>query len=107
MAFDVFLISARDLSPLGRWLMRVRVMAAATIYLFDFMFRGMGEFFRQDGILTFRTWVRFLKFALVSPGVIRRILGRYLLWYAPGFHPWWSDDRALVARAEAMIALPV
>jgi len=106
VAFDVFLLSASALSPLARWLLRVRVMAAATFYLCDFMFGGMAEFFRQDGILDFRTWVRFLRFVFVSPGVIRRIFGRYLLWYAPGFHPWWSDDRALVVRAEEMIALP-
>jgi predicted metal-dependent hydrolase len=107
VAFDTFLLAARALSPFARWLVRLRIMAAATFYLFDFMLRGVAEFFRQDSILTIRTWVRFLKFAFVSPGVIRRILGRYLLWYLPGFHPWWSDDRALVAQAEDMIALPV
>lgn len=106
VAFDVFLLSTRALPAVSRWFLRVRVMAAATFYLFDFMLRGMAEFFRQDGILEFRTWMRFVKFAFVSPGVIRRILGRYLLWYFPGFHPWWSDDRAFVARAEKIIALP-
>jgi hypothetical protein len=79
-------------------------MLAATFYLFDFMLRGMGELFRQDGIATPGTWLRFLKFAFVSPGVIRRILGRYFLWYLPGFHPWWSDDRNLLNRAELLIA---
>jgi hypothetical protein len=104
VAFDTFLLAARSLSSFARWLVRVRVMLAATFYLFDFMLRGMGELFRQDGIATPGTWLRFLKFAFVSPGVIRRILGRYFLWYLPGFHPWWSDDRNLLNRAELLIA---
>jgi len=32
------------------------------------------------------------------------VLGRYFLWYLPGFHPWWSDDRALLSKAERLIA---
>ncbi|HEX4078353.1 MAG TPA: hypothetical protein VHX61_05715 [Rhizomicrobium sp.] len=31
---------------------------------------------------------------------IGRILGPYLAWYAPGFHPWRRDDRALIAKSE-------
>jgi len=104
VAFDTFLMAARARSPFARWLLRVRVMLAATWYLFSFMLHGMAELFRQDGIASFGTWLRFLKFALVSPGVIRRVLGRYLCWYLPGFHPWWSDDRALLNHAELLIA---
>jgi hypothetical protein len=104
VAFDTFAFAARSRSPLARWFLRCRVMAASTFYLLDFMLRGMAEFFRQDGIASCWTWMRFLKFALVSPGVIRRVLGRYFLWYLPGFHPWWSDDRALLSKAERLIA---
>ena len=104
VAFDTFLVAARLNSPTRRWFVRVRVMLAATFYLFDFMLRGMAEIFRQDGIASVGTWFRFLKFAFVSPGVIRRIMGRYFLWYLPGFHPWWSDDRALLNEAELLIA---
>lgn len=104
VAFDTFMFAARSRSPLARWFKRCGVMAASTYYLLDFMIRSVQEFFRQDGIASFGTWVRFLRFAFVSPGVIRRVLGRYVLWYLPGFHPWWSDDRALVARAEQILA---
>jgi len=104
VAFDTFMLAAGSRSPVVRWSLRVRIMAASTFYLFDFMLRGMTELFRQDAIASGRTWIRFLKFAFISPGVIRRVLGRYVLWYLPGFHPWWSDDRALVSRAEHLIA---
>ena len=105
VAFDTFLFAAHSISPPARWALRCRIMLASTFYLLDFMLRGMAEMFRQDGIASFGTWMGFLKFAFVSPGVIRRVLGRYLLWYLPGFHPWWSDDRALVEQAENTIAL--
>lgn len=106
VAFDTFLLAAQSLSPVSRWRLRCSVMVASTWYLFDFMFRGVAEFFRQDGIASLGTWLRFLKFALITPGVIRRVLGEYLRWYAPGFHPWRKDDRALIAEAEVALAAP-
>lgn len=104
VAFDAFLVAARALSARDRWIVRVRVMLGATFCLFDFMLRGMAEMFRQDGIASVGIWFRFLKFAFVVPGVIRRISGHYFLWYLPGFHPWWRDDRDLVNEAERLIA---
>ncbi len=106
VAFDTFLLAARSLSPRARWTLRASVMVASTWYLFDFMFRGVAEFFRQDGIASARTWLRFLKFALITPGVIRRVLGEYFRWYMPGFHPWRKDDSALIAAADEALAAP-
>jgi predicted metal-dependent hydrolase len=104
VAFDTFMLAAQSLSPVARWRLRCSVMAASTWYLFDFMFRGVAEFFRQDQIASPLTWLRFLKFSMITPGVIRRVLGEYLRWYAPGFHPWRKDDRALIAVAEKELA---
>jgi predicted metal-dependent hydrolase len=104
VAFDTFMLAAQSLSPVARWRLRCSVMAASTWYLFDFMFRGVAEFFRQDQIASPLTWLRFLKFSMITPGVIRRVLGEYLRWYAPGFHPWRKDDRALIAAAEKELA---
>lgn len=104
VAFDTFMLAAQSLSPLARWRLRCSVMVASTWYLFDFMFRGVAEFFRQDGIGSFLTWLRFFKFAVITPGVIRRVIGQYLRWYMPGFHPWRKDDRALIEAADAALA---
>ncbi|HEY3636958.1 MAG TPA: metal-dependent hydrolase [Rhizomicrobium sp.] len=104
VAFDTFMLATSSLSAPARWWLRSRVMVASTWYLFDFMFRGVADLFRQDGIASFRTWLRFLYFAFVSPGVIRRVLLAYYRWYVPGFHPWKKDDRALIAAAEQALA---
>jgi hypothetical protein len=106
VAFDTFMLAAQALSPAARWRLRCSVMVASTWYLLDFMFRGVAELFRQDGIASLFTWLRFLKFALITPGVMRRVLGQYLRWYVPGFHPWGKDDRALIAAAEKALAVP-
>jgi hypothetical protein len=106
VAFDTFMLATQTLSPARRWQLRCSVMVASTWYLFDFMFRSVAEFFRQDEILSLRTWLRFLYFAMVAPGVIRRVLGAYCRWYALGFHPWRKDDRHLIAAGERALAQP-
>ena len=103
VAFDTLMLATERLTRAGRWLLRACVMVASTWYLFNFMVRGVEEFFRQDGIASPVTWLKFLKFAFITPGVIRRVSARYLSWYVPGFHPWQTDDRALIARAEQVI----
>ena len=37
---------------------------------------------------------------MVSPGMFRKILGAWLKFFLPGFHPWKHDDRKLIAEAE-------
>ena len=44
-------------------------------------------------------------YLVARPGLFRQVLGPYLAWYAPGFHPWRHDDRALAAQAEASLSL--
>ena len=36
-----------------------------------------------------------------GPGMLRKILGAWLAFFLPGFHPWNHDDRALIAKAES------
>jgi predicted metal-dependent hydrolase len=100
VAFDTFMLAAEHLSPPARWLLRCSVMVAATAALFQFFLFSVAEFFRQDGIASFRTWLRFFKFVLIEPGAVGHSFGAYFSWYLPGFHPWRLDDRALIARAE-------
>lgn len=100
VAFDTFMLAAQDLSAPIRWLMRCTVMVAATALLFQFFLTSVAEFFRQDGIVSARTWTRFLKFILIDPGAVGHTVGAYFSWYLPGFHPWRLDDRPLIAKAE-------
>ena len=34
--------------------------------------------------------------------MIRKILGAWADFFRPGFHPWNHDDRALIARQDAL-----
>ncbi|HEY1614022.1 MAG TPA: metal-dependent hydrolase [Rhizomicrobium sp.] len=104
VAFDTFLLAAHDVRGFARWRLRCGVMVAATASLLTFLLFGMREMFRQDGIASARTWLGFAHFAFIHPGVLRRVMGRYLAFYRPGFHPWQVDDRALVAAGERAIA---
>ena len=38
-----------------------------------------------------------LWFAWIRPGMLRRILGAWIAFFLPGFHPWNEDDRKLIA----------
>lgn len=100
VAYDTLLFVTADLSGLRRWGLRAYVMMAATVLFFDFLRVGLGEMFAQDGIGSWSTWRRWLHFAFVRPGVLRHVMGRYLTYYLPGFHPWRVDDRALTAAAD-------
>lgn len=100
VAFDTFMLATEDFSRFRRWRLRCSVMVASTVLLFQFFLFSVAEFFRQDGISRFRTWLQFFKFVFVFPGALSHSAGAYFRWYLPGFHPWDRDDRALVAAAE-------
>lgn len=53
----------------------------------------------QDGFLfSPKTWLRGFYFLFIKPAVITKLVLPYLRFYKPGFHPWETDDRPLIAR---------
>jgi predicted metal-dependent hydrolase len=42
-----------------------------------------------------------LWFAWINPGMLRKILGAWLAFFLPRFHPWKHDDRNLIRLAES------
>jgi len=50
-------------------------MVSCTVLLFDFFLFAVADFFRQDGIASAATWVRFLKFVFVAPGAVGHVIG--------------------------------
>jgi predicted metal-dependent hydrolase len=104
VAYDTFLAATRHFSGFGRWWLRSRVMAVTTILFFHEIVFGVREFLRQDDLNTFRSWRKFLHYVFVRPGILRSVLGSYLTYYKPGFHPWRVDDRALIAEFEPSLA---
>jgi len=62
---------------------------------------GTVALLRQDGITGVRAWARMFWFTWVRPGMLRKILGAWIAFFLPGFHPWKHDDRALIGKAES------
>lgn len=104
VAFDTFVAATADWPRHRRWLLRVLTMAGATWLLFLSIGRNIGDLFAQDGVGV-GAWRRLGGFLFFTPGILRQILSRYLTYFRPGFHPWEHDDRALIAAAEASLAL--
>ncbi len=105
VAFDTYLAATKDWSGFKRWYVRCKVMAIMSYLFWRSNARHMADFFRQDGINTFGTWMRVLKFHFVSPGLLRSIFGEYWKFYSPNFHPWNIDDRALIANIEKELGM--
>jgi len=105
VAFDTFLAVTQRMSGLRRWALRCHVMALVSLQFWYSNFQRMADFFRQDDMNTWRTWLRVAKYLLVKPGMMRRIFRDYLRFFGPGFHPWHRDDRKLIAQIENQLTL--
>ena len=101
VAYDTFLLATGEHRALGRWTLRCTAMLIATCLLFSNVFASMASMFKTDGINRLGTWGRVLSFLFVRPGILRQVFPSYLSYFAPGFHPWKQDDRALVAEFES------
>lgn len=100
VAYDTWLHATRGWPRFKRWKVKAKVMLFVTRNFVVDRTAGSLELLRQDGITGARAWRRYLWFALVRPGMLRRILGAWASFFLPGFHPWKQDDRALIAAAE-------
>lgn len=107
VAYDTWLHATKDWSRWRRWRVKALVMVLTTAKFFRGRYRGMIELLRQDGITGVRAQLGIMKYALVSPGMARKILGAWLAFFLPGFHPWNHDDRALIGLAESDYAAAV
>ena len=100
VAYDTWLHATRNWPRSKRWKVKAKVMLFVTRnFVVD---RSLGTLWllEQDGITGPKAWARMLWFAWVRPGMLRRILGAWIAFFLPGFHPWNHDDRALIAAAE-------
>ncbi|CAN5353871.1 metal-dependent hydrolase [soil metagenome] len=107
VAYDTWLHAPRDWPRPRRWLVKALVMLKATRKFFSGRYRGIIELLRQDGISGARAHLGVLHYALVRPGLARKIFGAWTAYFVPGFHPWNADDRALIARAESDYAAAI
>ena len=101
VAYDTWLHATRDWSAFARWRLRSLMMLIATKHFLHHRARGMMDLLRQDGVTGVRAWGGLLRYALVRPGILRRVAGPWLSYFKPGFHPWSVDDRALIALVDS------
>lgn len=101
VAYDTWLHATRDWSRGKRWRIKSLVMLLTTIRFFHGRARGMTELLRQDGLTGPRVWARLFWYAFGNPGMARKVVGVWLAYFMPGFHPWKHDDRALIGLAES------
>lgn len=105
VAYDVFMHAIRDLSPFARWSFRRRAMIMTTLLFTKTVRVTALMLLKQDGITGVSARWRLFRWLWLKPGLYRLIARDYLAFYRPGFHPWQTDDRALIADAEAGLAL--
>lgn len=98
VAYDTWLHATKDWPRGKRWKVKAKVMLFVTRNFVVDRTTGTLELLRQDGITGPRAWARMVWFAWIRPGMLRKILGAWLAFFLPGFHPWNEDDRALIAR---------
>ncbi len=100
VAYDTWLHATKDWPRFKRWRVKSKVMLLVTRNFIVDRSAGVLELLRQDGITGFKAVRRMIWFAWVRPGMMRKILGAWLAFFLPRFHPWNHDDRALIAKAE-------
>ncbi|HKR24193.1 MAG TPA: metal-dependent hydrolase, partial [Allosphingosinicella sp.] len=104
VAYDTWMHATRDWPRGKRWKVKLKVMLFVTRNFVVDRSIGTLSLLRQDGITGATAWARMLWFAWVRPGMLRKIIGAWLAFFMPGFHPWKHDDRALIEKAERGLA---
>ncbi|WP_298397996.1 metal-dependent hydrolase [Sphingobium sp.] len=104
VAHDTWVHATRDWSRSRRWWVKSAMMLVVTRHFLHHRARGMIDLLRQDGIGGVRAWGGLLRYALVRPGIVRRVARPWLGYFLPGFHPWQVDDRSLIALADTPYA---
>ena len=100
VAYDTWLHATREMSRFKRWSVKARVMLLVTHHFIVDRAAGTLDLLAQDGITGPKAWGRLFWFAFVKPGMMRKVLGAWLSYFLPGFHPWNHDDRALIEHEE-------
>lgn len=99
VAFDVYNMATKNLSPWKRYMLRTGAMFIVTIDLHRILLTNFTEMLRFRGeSLGPKMWLKLLWLLFGRPGYYRRVTWHYLRFYLPFFHPWKGDDGSLVNR---------
>lgn len=96
VAFDVY----RAIG--GPWRERCVVMFLTTLSFWSRVIKHQVQLMRAENILfSVPEWFRLVRFLIFQPGGMLGLLGHYLSYYRPGFHPWEHDTSELLERWKA------
>ena len=104
VAYDTWLHATLDWSRGRRWRVKALMMLVITKNFLAHRIADTLDLLAQDGLTGWRVRLRLLSYLFAKPGVLRRIFPAWLAYFMPGFHPWNTDDRALIAGAEKDLA---
>jgi predicted metal-dependent hydrolase len=98
VAFDVFEAAGGTYATRATWMLAAMVgMVTSSLYL-------QWHLMRRDGQATnVRSYARGLWRYLGPKGHVVELMPELLRYFRPDFHPWESDDTALLAHAEALL----
>jgi len=102
VAFDVY----REVvgTSLSAYWLRVSTLITVTLNFWYDVFRFHNELVQAQRKLagetprSLRKMAKFLKFAFISPGSLRRVAPAWAAYFKPGFHPWQHDNRRYLAE---------
>lgn len=99
VAFDVFEAAGGTYTTRATWMVAAMFgMISSSLFL-------QWHLMQRDGQHTnLRSYGRGLWRYLGPKGYVLEVLPELLRYFRPDFHPWESDDRELIARAEAELA---
>ena len=104
VAFDVWMFATREWSGIRRWFTRSALLLAVSISFFVNRTRGQVELLNQDGLAKPTAWWLCIRNGFAKGAIGRNVMGPWLEFFRPGFHPNHIDDRELLVRGENMLA---
>ena len=104
VACDTWLHATRHWSRWRRWRVKALMMLVITRKFLEHRIADTLDLLAQDGLTGWHTKLRLFAFLFWKPGVLRRIIPAWLRYFQPGFHPWDTDDRELIAGADKELA---
>jgi len=103
VAYDTWLHATRGWSRFRRWRVKSLMMLVVTRNFIGHRIRDALDLLAQDGVTGWNARRRLLAYLFWKPGVLRRIFPAWVAYFLPGFHPWNTDDRELIAKGERML----
>ena len=101
VAYDTWLHATRHWSRWRRWRVKSLMMLVVTRNFLKHRIADSLDLLAQDALAGWPTKLRLFAYLFGKPGLLRRIFPAWLAYFIPGFHPWNTDDRHLIAGAES------